>query len=710
MRSAALLILLMPAACGTPALDDAAVSIHGQAVAARGPQVDDYHGTRVADPYRWMEELGSAPVEQWVGAQNAVSVPYLEALPHRAALVDRLTELWEYERFGVPTVRGGRTFYSYNPGLENHSVVLVADDADAEPRVLLDPNEFSEDGTVALAGRSISPDGSVIAYAKSDGGSDWRDWFFRTVDGSDLEDRLTYTKFSGISWARDGSGVYYGRYPIGADGRGDDRQPVSVWFHRLGTAQTEDVLVHDVSDMPRHRGLRPNTGATATEDGRYLVLSVRAGYHENLLSVVDLQAAEAAPTPIVDEWKALYGYVGNDGPVFYLQTTDGAPNSRVVAVDLRDPRRQAWREVIPESEDALRGVSHVGGRLVASYLHDVQSRVLVYTPDGELEREVELPGIGSASGFSGEAAAPQTFYSFTSFAVPPEVWSFDIASGQSTLFRRPKVAVDLSRYQTEQVFYESADGTRIPMFLTHAKGLRRDGRRPTLLYGYGGFNVALTPRYSASRVAWLEMGGVLAIPNLRGGGEYGKRWHLAGTGAAKQNVFDDFIAAAEWLIANGYTQSSRLGIQGGSNGGLLVGACMTQRPELFGACLPAVGVLDMLRYHVASANARNWSTDYGLSENAGDFAAQHAYSPVHNVARGTCYPPTLVTTADHDDRVVPWHSYKFAAALQWAQGCDRPVLIHVETRAGHGAGKPTWMQIEHAANEYAFLAQHLGID
>ncbi|MEM7203388.1 MAG: prolyl oligopeptidase family serine peptidase [Planctomycetota bacterium] len=689
-----------------PRTQEAAFTPPAAPVTPKGDQHDDYHGTRVADPYRWLEQLGAPAVDAWIAEQNKVATPYLEALPDRAAIAERLQKLWNFERYGVPTLRGGRYFYSFNPGLANHSVLMVSDAIDAEPRVLINPNTFSADGTVSLAGQSISPDGSLIAYAKSDGGSDWRDWFFRRVDdGEDLDDRLSFMKFGSLSWARDGSGVYYSRYPAGPDGAGDDAQPTSVFFHRLGAPQSEDVLVHDVSTMARHRGLRPNTNARATEDGRYVVLNVRAGYHENQVHVLDLQDPDGTPRPVVGAWSAQFSFVGNDGTQFFFETTDGAPKSRIVAIDVDSPERAKWREVVPEDDDPLRGVSFVGGRLIATYLHDVKTRVRVFGTDGSVERDIELPGVGSARGFGGESGQTTTFYSFTSFATPTEVWAYDIPTGESTLFKRPSVPFDPEQFVTEQVWYASRDGTRVPMFVTCRRDLARDGKRPTLLYGYGGFNVSLTPSYSTVRMVWLERGGVLAIPNLRGGGEFGKEWHLAGTRDRKQNVFDDFIAAAEWLIESGYTSREHLGIQGGSNGGLLVGACMTQRPDLFGACLPAVGVLDMLRYHRASANARNWSTDYGLSENAEDFASQYAYSPVHN-ARAACYPPTLVTTADHDDRVVPWHSYKFAAAVQSAQGCDNPVLLHVETRAGHGAGKPTWMQIEHAANALAFLSEH----
>jgi prolyl oligopeptidase len=674
-------------------------------------QVDDYHGTKVKDPYRWMEDLDSPDVKAWVEAQNAVTMPYLKGIPGRDAIEARLTELWNYERFGTPSKEGDRYFYSYNPGLKNQNIIYVADSLGSEPRVLFDPNTFSQDGTVSLAGMDVSPSGKIAAYAKSDGGTDWRDWWFKNIDtGEDLKDHLTFTKFSGLSWARDNSGVYYSRYPVGASGKGDDTKQVSIYFHKLGTPQSEDKQIYSCEGMPKHRNLDPNPYASATEDGRYVVISTSAGYHENLVGYIDLQNQDAGYQPIIKEWTALYSYIGNDGPTFFFETTDNAPNSRVIAINVNHPERENWKEIIPEAEEALQSASYVGRHIVAQYLKDARSLVKVHDAHGKLVREVKLPGIGSAGGFGGHADDPETFFAFTSFTTPGESYRYDIASGETTLFKRPAVpGHNPDNYETRQVFYASKDGTKVPMFITHKKGLKLDGTSATLLYGYGGFNSPELPRFSSARIAWLEMGGVYAVANLRGGGEYGKKWHLAGTKDKKQNVFDDFIAAAEYLAKEKYTSPKKIAILGGSNGGLLVGACITQRPDLFGAAIPAVGVLDMLRYHLPSANARNWSTDYGLSENDADFKSQFAYSPVHNVKPGTCYPPTLITTADHDDRVVPWHSFKFAAALQSAQKCENPVLIRVETRAGHGAGKPTWMIIEEVADQYAFLTKHLGM-
>ena len=671
---------------------------------------DDYHGTAVADPYRWLEALDSAEVKAWVDAQNALSQPFLAAIPARKRLIERTTTLWNHERYEVPFEEGGRYFFRRNDGLQSQSVLYVMDGWNTAPRVLIDPNGFSKDGTVALGDVVPSPDGKFLAYAVQDGGSDWRTWKVREVtSATDAGDVLDDMKFSSVSWSRDSRGFYYSRYPKAPGAaRADDQKPVTVWYHRLGTAQSDDRPVYDLGHPTR------NPYATVTEDGRYLVIGIFDGYDTNALHVMPLDPSrerpEGAALGLIDAWDALYTYLGNDGPVFFVQTTREAPRSRIVAIDLATPAPGSWKTLVPEAAEALEQASYVGGHLVAQYLKDAQSHVRIFAGSGAPVREVALPGTGSAAGFGGHYDKPETFYSFVSFTSPVAIYRLDVATGRTELFRQAKVAADLSAYETRQVFYTSKDGTRVPMFIVHRKGLALDGNNPTLLYGYGGFKASETPSYATSRIAWLEMGGVLAVANLRGGGEYGEAWHLAGTKAKKQNVFDDFIAAAEYLIREKYTRPARLAIQGGSNGGLLVGAVVNQRPELFGAALPAVGVMDMLRYHTASANARQWSSDFGLSENPGDFTALNAYSPYHNIRNGTCYPPTLVTTADHDDRVVPWHSFKYAARLQQAQGCAKPILIRVETRAGHGAGKPTWMQIENVADEWAFLVRALGME
>ena len=675
------------------------------------PHVDDYHGTKVADPYRWMEALDAPELRAWVEAQNRMAQPLLEAIPARKGLVERLTALWNFERYQVPFEEGGHYFFRKNDGLQAQDVLYVMDRWGGEPRVLIDPNGLSKDGTIALGQVVPSPDGRWLGYSVQDGGTDWRTWALRDVaTGTDAAEVLRYTKFTEVSWTRDGKGFYYSRYPVGPGAEaGDDGKPVAIWFHTVGTPQSADRAVYDLGHATRE------PYGSVTEDGRFLVVSVFDGYEKSALHFLPLDPTsadhpEGAPVALLDRWDALYTFLGNEGPVFYVQTTKDAPRSRVVAIDTRKPSPDEWRTVVPEAAEPLDVATLVGGRIVAQYLKDARSVVKVFDTGGRLEREVALPGIGTASGFGGHFGRPETFFSFTSFTQPIAVYRYDVQSGESTLFRQARVAADLSAYETRQVFFASKDGTKVPMFIVHKKGLVLDGNNPTLLYGYGGFNSSETPWYSTARLVWLERGGVWALANLRGGGEYGEAWHLAGTKLKKQNVFDDFIAAAETLIRERYTSPKRLAIQGGSNGGLLIGAVMNQRPDLFGAALPAVGVMDMLRYHTASANARQWSSDYGLSEDPSEFKALYAYSPYHNIKDGTCYPPTLVTTAERDDRVVPWHSFKYAARLQHAQGCDHPILIRVETRAGHGAGKPTWMQIEDVADQWAFLIRALGVE
>ena len=667
----------------------------------RVDHVDDFFGTDVADPYRWLEELDGVDTAAWVEAQNEVSVAYLESLPTRESFKTRLEELWNYERYGTPVKTGARYFYSRNDGLQDQSVLYVADSLDGEPRVLIDPNRFSDDGTISLARYSLTHDGSRIAYAQSDGGTDWTTWTVRDVaTGEDLDDFLDHTKFTGVSWLPDGTGFFYSRYPLDERDQADDSAPVSIYFHRLGDDQSSDRQVFTLDHPTR------NPYASVTEDGRHLVISIQDGFSSNAVSWRPLADETAAVEPLFDAWDGRYDLVGNDGDRLFFTANVGAPMGQVIAIDVRS---REVAVVIPESEHRLEVVRLVGGHFVALYLQDARSAVRVFDLHGQLVHEVELPGIGSASGFAGRQDDPETFFTFSGFTTPGQVFRYDVSSNRSELFREPEVGVDLGRLVTRQVFYQSQDGTRVPMFITHLAGIQLDGSHPTLLFGYGGFDLSLTPRFGLDRLVWMERGGVFAVANLRGGGEYGEKWHLAGTKERKQNVFDDFIAAAEFLIAEGYTSSEKLAIQGGSNGGLLVGASLNQRPDLFAAALPAVGVMDMLRYHLASANARAWSSDYGLAENQADFEFLHAYSPLHNIAEGTCYPPTLVTTADHDDRVVPWHSFKYAAALQHAQGCVNPIVIRVETRAGHGAGKPTWMRIEEVADAWAFLADALGM-
>ncbi len=668
--------------------------------------VDTYHGVRVADPYDWLEAIGSPEVAQWVESQNKLSQPILESIPAREQIGKRLTALWNYERYEVPIKRGGRYFFMRNDGLQNQSVLYVTEALAAEPRVLLDPNVLSGDATIALGEFVPSPDGRLVAYSLSDGGTDWRIWHIRdVVTGRDLPDTLRFIKFREVAWTADSSALYYARYPLRANGAGDDSKQMSIYLHRLGAAQEVDQHIYSITDHPT-RYPYPQV----SDDGRYLIINVYDGSQKAGIHYQKLDAKSQPHGPVVrlfDTFDADYYVIAEIDDVFYVLTTAGAPNSRVIAVPARADGAAMARDIVPEREFALLDASVVGERLVAQYVKDAYSLVTVSDLKGRFLYDVKLPGFGQARGFSGDVGDPETFFSYTDFLTPGSISRIDVASGRIDVFRASKITADTSPYVTEQVIYRSKDGTRVPMFITHKRNLVKNGQAPLMLYGYGGFNISLQPTFSVPVLVWLEMGGVYAVANLRGGSEYGEAWHAAGTKLQKQNVFDDFIAAAEWLIAEKYTSPPKLAIRGRSNGGLLVGAAMTQRPDLFGAALPAVGVLDMLRYHTASANARQWSTDYGLSENEAEFKAQYAYSPLHNLRQGTCYPPTLVTTADRDDRVVPWHSYKFAAALQRAQGCANPILLRVETRAGHGAGKPVWMQIEDFADQWAFLVDSL---
>jgi prolyl oligopeptidase len=671
-------------------------------------QVDDYHGTKVADPYRWLEDADSADTKAWVEAQNKLAFAYLNEIPAREQIKQRLTKLWNYERYGTPFKEGERYFYSKNNGLQNQSVLYTADSLSGEPRVLLDPNTLSADGTVALSGLSISEDGKLMAYALSTAGSDWQEWRVRDIaTGKDLPDTIKWVKFSDASWTRDGKGFFYSRYaePNEATKMADTNFYQKLYYHSLGTPQSEDVLVYERPDV-KELGF----GGAVTEDGRYLIISVWKGTEQNnRVYYKDLSAKDAQVVKLLDDFDASYGFIGNDGPTFWFQTNLNAPRSKVISIDTRNPDRKNWKEVIPQAAETLDGVSVVNDKFVTSYLKDAQTKVKIYDLNGRFVRDVGLPGIGTASGFGGEREDKETFYAFTGFTTPTTIYRYDMVSGKSTIFRQPKVDFNPSDYETKQVFYNSKDGTRVPMFITHKKGLKLDGNNPTYLYGYGGFNVSMVPNFSISNVVWMEMGGVYAVANLRGGGEYGEEWHQAGMKLKKQNVFNDFIAAAEWLIKNRYTSSKKLAIGGGSNGGLLVGAAMTQRPELFGAALPAVGVMDMLRFHKFTIGW-GWVSDYGSSENPEEFKAIYAYSPYHNIKPGTCYPPTMITTADHDDRVVPGHSFKFAAAMQAAQSCANPVLIRIETKAGHGAGKPISKVIEEIADRWGFLVRALDMN
>ena len=670
-------------------------------------QVDDYHGTKVADPYRLLEDTDSADTHDWVEAENKLTFSYLDQIPYRSAIRDRLLKLWNYERFTVPEQQGGRYFYQHNDGLQNQSVLLVAESLNAEPRVLLDPNTLSTDGTVALAGSALSDDGKLMAYGTATSGSDWTEWHVRDVDTSkDLADDIKWVKFSGASWTKDNKGFYYSRYDEPKEGtvmRGANYFQ-KLYYHRLGTAQSEDKLIYD---RPDNKELGFAGGVT--DDGHYLVISVWQGTSpKNRLYYKDLTQPDSQVVRLLDDFDAQYSFVDNDGPVFLIQTDLDAPRGRLIAIDVRHPERANWKTIVPQGADKLESASVVDNLLLVGYLKDARTDVRVYDLNGKFVRNVDLPGIGTAAGFGGKRKDKETFYSFTSFTSPTTIYRYDPQAGQSSVFRKPKVDFDPSQFETKQVFYKSKDGTRVPMFLTYKKGLKLDGQNPTLLYAYGGFDISLTPFFSVPNVVWLEMGGIYAQPNLRGGGEYGEDWHLAGTKAKKQNVFDDFIGAAEWLIANKYTSTPKLAIRGASNGGLLIGACLTQRPDLYGATLPEVGVMDMLRFQKFTIGWA-WTSDYGSSDNAEDFKWLYAYSPLQNLKPGTKYPPTMISTSDHDDRVVPGHSFKFAATMQADEAGPAPVLIRIETKAGHGAGKPISKVIDETADEWGFVAHNLNM-
>ena len=675
----------------------------------RVDHVDIYHGVEVADPYRWLEKdvREAEDVAAWVAEQNKVTFAHLESIPEREALRKRLTELWNFERFTYYAKAGGRYYFSKNDGLQNQYVLYRMDSLEDEPRVLIDPNAWSKDGTVALTGSVFSDDGQYVAYGRAESGSDWQTILVMEIEsGEVLEDEIKWVKFSTPSWTEDGEGFFYSRFDEPKEGAAFQGLNLNqkVYYHRVGTEQTEDVLVYERPDHPDWM-----LGAEATEDGRYVIITAQVGTDaRHRIFYKDLSEPYGIPVELIDNFAHEYTFVGNDGPVVYFQTNLDAPRRRLIAVDLRESEREHWKEIVPQAEETLESVSLIGNLFVASYLKDASTQVKIHAMDGEFVREVNFGMIASADGFTGKRGDTETFYLLSSFTLPPSIYRYDLITGKSTLMRRTTVDFDPDQYKVKQIFYTSKDGTRVPMFLSHKKGVKLDGSNATLLYGYGGFDISLSPYFSITRLAWMEMGGVLAIANLRGGGEYGEAWHKAGTKLQKQNVFDDFIAAAEWLIEKKYTQASKLAIQGRSNGGLLVGAAMTQRPELFGAVLAGVGVMDMLRFHKFTAG-RYWTDDYGSSENPEEFKALYAYSPYHNLDKGVSYPATLVTTADTDDRVVPGHSFKFIAQLQHAQAGKTPVLARIETRAGHGAGKPTSKLIEETADEWAFLVKSLGM-
>jgi len=721
--------------------------------AARGTQVDVYHGVSIADPYRWLEDTDSPETKAWIEAENKLSESFLASIPERPSIKNRLTQIWNFPRYSAPFKEGGRYFYFGNTGLQNQSVLYVQDGRSAPARVLLDPNVLSPDGTVALSGEAASHDGHYLAYSLSTSGSDWQELHVRDVnDARDLPDTVKWVKFSGISWTQDNKGFFYSRYdePTSGNKMTNVNRNQKVYYHRIGRPQSRDELIYDRPDQPDWI-----FSANVTDDGQYVIITVSQGTDvRTRLYFIDLDnpGKPEINNPVVrliDKLDAEYDFVGNNRTIFYVRTDRNAPRGRIIAISIDNPREERWNTIVGESKDALVGAMMAGEDLVGNYLQDAHSSIRFYSgsrdarpdvrprqPQQQQQRnpgdvyddtstapivtrgpqmtgggfvlrgELPLPGIGTVGELNGKQDDDELFYSFTSFLYPTTIYRYDLKARRNELFRAPKVAFDPSKYETRQVFYTSKDGTRVPMFITAKKGLVLDGSNPTLLYAYGGFDISMTPTFSSANAAWLDMGGIYALANLRGGGEYGKEWHEGGMLGKKQNVFDDFIAAAGYLISQKYTSIPKLAIRGGSNGGLLVGAVMTQRPDLFGATLPEVGVMDMLRFQKFTIGWA-WTSDYGSSDDPEQFKFLRAYSPLQNIKPSTCYPPTLAFTADHDDRVVPGHTFKFIATLQAAQACPNPILVRIETKAGHGAGKPTSKQIDEAADRFAFLVREL---
>ena len=668
--------------------------------------VDTYFDTEVKDPYRWLEDDRSEETEEWVKTQNEVTFGYLDNIPYREELKERLEKVWNYEKITAPYKEGDYTYYSKNNGLQNQYVVYRKKGDDGDEEVFLDPNTFSKEGTTSLGSMSFSKDGSVLAYSISEGGSDWRKIIvMEAASKKIMEDTLVDIKFSPISWYKN-EGFYYSSYdkPEGSELSAKTDQH-KVYYHKLGTSQDEDVLIYGGTPEEKHRYIY----GTVTEDDRYLVIAPRISTYGNKLFIKDLSVPNSPLVTILDHTKSSTYIIENEGSKLYLVTDLETPNKKIVTVDAANPEVENWVDFIPETEHVL-SPSTGGGYFYAEYMIDAISKILQYDYSGKMVREVELPGLGNAGGFGGRKEDKVDYYSFTNYYTPSSIYKYNADTGKSELYWKPSIEFNSDDYESKQVFYTSKDGTKIPMMITHKKGLELDGKNPTILYGYGGFNISQYPRFRITNTVWMEEGGIYAVANLRGGGEYGKKWHIAGTQMQKQNVFDDFIAAAEYLISEQYTSSDYLAIQGGSNGGLLVGATMTQRPDLMKVALPAVGVLDMLRYHTFTAGA-GWAYDYGTSEQSKEmFEYLKGYSPVHNVKEGVNYPATLVTTGDHDDRVVPAHSFKFAAELQSKQSGANPTLIRIETDAGHGAGTPVSKRIEQYADIFGFTFYNMGFD
>lgn len=666
--------------------------------------VDTYFGEQVKDPYRWLEDDRSKETSDWVIAQNKVTGSYLDQIPYRQELKDRLTEIWNYEKVGAPFTEGDYTYFYKNDGLQNQSVIYRNKNNDTNEEVFLDPNTFSQDGTISLGGLSFSKNGKLAAYAISEGGSDWRKIIILNAETKEqIEDTLVDIKFSGISW-KDNDGFYYSSYdkPKGSELSAKTDQH-KLYYHKLGTSQKQDQLIYGGTPAEKHRYV----SGTVTEDGKYLFIYPKTSTSGTKLLMQDLSKPNSKMVTILDNTDTDTGVIENVGSTLYLITNKNAPNQKIVTVDASNPSSENWKDLIPETENVL-SVSTGGGYIFARYMVDAVSKVLQYDYNGKLVREIELPGVGSAGGFGGKKEDKILYYSFSNYTTPSTIYTFKPENGISEVYKKPAIDFNPDNFESKQVFYTSKDGTKIPMIISYKKGLELNGKNPTILYSYGGFNISMTPGFNIANAVWMEQGGVYAVPNIRGGGEYGKKWHDAGTKLQKQNVFDDFIAAAEYLINNNYTSSDYLAIRGGSNGGLLVGATMTQRPDLMKVAIPAVGVLDMLRYHTFTSGA-GWAYDYGTSEdNKEMFEYLKGYSPIHNVKEGVKYPATLVTTGDHDDRVVPAHSFKFAAELQSKQSGDNPTLIRIETDAGHGAGTPVSKTIEEYADIFGFTLYNMG--
>ncbi len=668
-------------------------------------QTDEYHGVKVADPFRWLENPDSPESRTWINAQNKLTNDYLSQIPERKMIKERLTKLWNYEKYSAPFKHGKNYFYYKNDGLQNQSILYIAKSTTDAGKVFIDPNKLSTDGTVALGGTAFTSDGKLVAIGTSTAGSDQTEWKVMEVEtGKYLDDKLEKRRQGISSWTKDGKGFFYSAFPKPNKDTAlrDQNYFQKFYYHKLGTPNEQDVLIYERPDDKEYF-----VGGGVTDDGRYLILSVGQGTRpQNMVYYKDLEAKDGKIMPIFDTLESDYSFIENIGTTFYFSTDKDAPLKRVIAVDISNDNRVS--EIIPQSTETLGGVGMLNNQFVANYLKDAYTQIRIYDLKGKFLRNVELPGIGSAGGFGGKRTDTETFYSYSSFNAPPTIFRYDMKSGKSTIFRESKVDFKRDDYEVKQVFYNSKDGTKVPMFIVHKKGLKLDGTNPTLLYGYGGFNVNMTPSFSVSRLVWMEMGGIFAMPNLRGGAEYGEKWWKGGSRLNKQNVFDDFAWAAKYLISEKYTQPSKLAISGGSNGGLLVGATLNQHPELFGAALPAVGVMDMLRFEGFTIGWA-WTSDYGSVKDKVDFDALYKYSPLHNIKKGGKYPAVMVTTSDHDDRVVPAHSFKYTATLQESQAGENPILIRIEVNAGHGAGKPTAKVIEEQADVYGFLMKSLGM-